>query len=104
MSGPALFSSSDVSFSCFCSSDLQEDVRSEAEGAAETVRQTREEAEGAEGWRKVHQAGCECPHQLGVCEKLSLTDSFQNLSDLKLFKECKISFHPSFLLKSEVWV
>lgn len=38
-------------------SNLQEDVRAEAEGAAEAVRQAAEETEGAEGWRQVHQAG-----------------------------------------------
>lgn len=41
----------------FALSNIQEDVRAEAEGTAEAVRQAAEETEGAEGWRQVHQAG-----------------------------------------------
>lgn len=41
----------------FCLSNIQEDVRAEAEGTAEAVRQAAEETQGAEGRRQVHQAG-----------------------------------------------
>lgn len=48
---------------CFALSNIQEDVRAEAEGTAEAVRQAAEETEGAEGWRQVHQAGGKCTTQ-----------------------------------------
>lgn len=47
----------------FALSNLQEDVRAEAERTAETIWQTGEETKRVEGWWQVNQTGCKygCP-------------------------------------------